>query len=71
MEELQLENICEQWKLTINSSKVSLKSMLLHNGNKFPAIQLTHAAHIKWTYENLQVLLQKYAMNTNTINVVN
>jgi hypothetical protein len=47
MEELQLENICEQWRFIVNSSKVSLKAMLHHNGNKFPAIPLTYAGHIK------------------------
>jgi len=39
-----------------------LKAVLLHNGNKFLSIWLAHAVHMTETYENLQVLLQKYAM---------
>jgi hypothetical protein len=59
MEELQLEHTCGQWRLFIDSSKVSLKAMLLHNGNKFPSVPLAHTVHMKEPYENLQVLLQK------------
>jgi hypothetical protein len=35
MEKLQLEHTSGQWRLVIDSSKVSLKAVLLHNGNKF------------------------------------
>ena len=59
MEELQLEYTCEEWRLSTDSSKVSLKAVLLHNGNKFPTILMAHAGHKKVAYENLQVLLQK------------
>jgi len=45
--------------LFIDSSTVSLKAVLLHNGNKFPSAPLANAVHVKETYENLQVLLQK------------
>jgi len=69
MEELQLENTCEQRWLTTDSSKVSLKAVLLHNGNKFPAIPLAHARHIKVTYENLQVLLQKICYEEQQLNI--
>jgi hypothetical protein len=31
------------------SLKVSLKAVLLHNGNKFPSILLARAAHMKET----------------------
>jgi hypothetical protein len=58
-EELQLEHTSGQWRLLIDSSKVSLKAVLLHNGNQFPSIPLAHAVHMKETYENLQGLLQK------------
>jgi hypothetical protein len=36
MEELQLEHTSGQWRLFIDSSEVSLKALLLHNGNKVP-----------------------------------
>jgi len=37
----------DQWRLFIDSSKVSLKVVLLHNGNRLPSIPLTHAANMK------------------------
>jgi hypothetical protein len=59
MEELQFEHTSEQWRLSIDSSKVSLKAVLLHNVNKFPSIPLVHAVHVTETYEDLQILSQK------------
>jgi pterin-4a-carbinolamine dehydratase len=37
----------DQWLLCIDLSKVSLKVVLLHNGNKFPSAPLAHAANMK------------------------
>ena len=34
----------DQWCLLIDSSKVSLKVVLLHDGNKFPSVPLARAA---------------------------
>jgi hypothetical protein len=59
MEELQPEHTPEQWSLFSDSCKVSFKAVLLHSGNKFHAVSLANAVHMKETYENLQVLLQK------------
>jgi len=61
MEELQLENkhTSGQWKLFVDSSKVSFKAVLLDNGNKLTTIPLLHAVHVTETYEKLQVMLQK------------
>jgi hypothetical protein len=36
----------DQWRLFIDSSKVSLKLVLLHNENKFPSVPLAHATNI-------------------------
>jgi len=47
MEELKLEQTSGQWGLLIDSSKFSLKTVLLHNVNHFPSIPLTNAVHIK------------------------
>jgi hypothetical protein len=49
MEELQLEHAPEQWMLFIDSSKVNLKAVLLHNGNNYPSITLTRAVHMEVT----------------------
>jgi len=40
MEVLGHEYNPEQWRLFIDSSKVSLKVVLLHNGNRFPSVPL-------------------------------
>jgi hypothetical protein len=47
MEKLHLEHTCRQWRLFIDSSKVSLKVVLLNNGNQFPSIPLARAVHVK------------------------
>ena len=59
MEVLGLKSNPEQWRLFINSSKINLKVVLLHNGNKFPSIPLAHAANMKESYENMKLLLGK------------
>jgi hypothetical protein len=43
--------------------------VLLHNGNNFPSIPLADAVHIKETYENLQVLLQKIRYEENQLDI--
>ena len=49
----------DQWRLFIDSSKVSLKLVLLHKGNRFPSIPLAHAANMKESYESMKLLLGK------------
>jgi len=57
LEEKQHEHISGKRRLFTDLSKVSLKAVLLHNGNKFPSVPLVGAVHIKEKCENLQVLL--------------
>ena len=59
MEQLTFNYITEDYRLFIDSSRTSLKAVLLHNGNQIPAIPVAHAVHMKETYENLRNLLQK------------
>lgn len=47
------------WRLFIDSSKRSLKAVLLHNGNKYASIPIAHSVHLKERYENLKLLLDK------------
>ena len=47
-----------EWRLFIDSSKTSLKAVLLHNGNVLPSIPVGHAIHMKETYENMKELLR-------------
>ena len=49
----------DQWGLFIDSSKVNLKVVLLHNGNRFPSVPLAHAANMKESYESMKLLLGK------------
>ena len=49
----------KEWRLFIDSSKLSLKAVLLHNGNQHPSIPVGHAVHMKETYENVKQLLNK------------
>jgi len=59
MEVLGQECNPDQWRLFSDSSKVSLKVVLLHNGNKFPSVLLAQAANINENYENMELLLGK------------
>jgi hypothetical protein len=63
MEELQLHHAPEQWRLFVDSSEVSLKTVLLHNGHKHPSIPLAHTVRMKETCVNIQGLLQKKKNN--------
>ena len=59
MEVLGHECNPDQWRLFINSSKVSLKVVLQHHGNKLPSVPLAHAANMKESYESMKLLLGK------------
>ena len=59
MEVLGREHNTDQWRLFIDSSKVSSKVVLLHNRNKFPSVPLAHAANMKANYESMKLLLGK------------
>jgi hypothetical protein len=49
----------DRWRLFIDSSKVSLKVVLLHNGNRYHSIPLAHVANMEETYESMKLLLGK------------
>jgi hypothetical protein len=46
-----------EWRLFIDSSQLSLKAVLLHNGKGKPSIPLAFAAHMKESYDNMKFLL--------------
>lgn len=50
--------------LYIDSSKISLRVVLLHNGNMFPFVPLAHASYMKEPYE-----LQKFKYADNKWNI--
>ncbi|UYV78509.1 hypothetical protein LAZ67_16001816 [Cordylochernes scorpioides] len=59
METLGHEHNTEEWRLFIDSSKVSLNAVLLHNGNKFPSVPIAQTFNMKESYESMKLLLKK------------
>ena len=49
----------DEWRLFIDSSKRSLKCVLLHKGNKFACIPIGHSVVIKKHYLNVKTVLNK------------
>ena len=45
------------WRLFTDSSKLSLKAVLLHNGNSLPSICVGHSMYNKGSYENVNILI--------------
>jgi len=45
------------WRLLLDSSKLSLKAVLPHNGNTLPSISVGHSMHNKESYENMKILM--------------
>jgi len=60
MEDLGHEYNPDKWRLFINSSKMSLKLVLFHNGNRFPSVPLALAANMKECYESMKLPLGKF-----------
>jgi len=54
MNVLGIKHDPQEWRLLIDSLKLSLKAVLLHNGNQHPSIPVGHAVHMKESYENLK-----------------
>jgi len=61
MQTLNINHNPLDWKLFVESSKLSLKAVLLHNGNTLPSIPVGHSAHNKESYENMKIQME--AMN--------
>jgi hypothetical protein len=49
MNALGMKHDPQEWRLFLDSSKLSLNSVLLHNGNQHPSIPVGHAVHMKET----------------------
>jgi len=59
MSSLGIEHSIEAWRLFIDSSKTSLKAVLLHNGNRYASVPVGYSAHLKETYETMALLFDK------------
>lgn len=52
-----------EWRIFIDSSKRSLKAVLLHNGNRYASVPVGHSVQLKETYENMAMLLKNIKYN--------
>lgn len=59
--ELKITHKPEEWRLFIDSSKRSLKAVLLHNTNKIASIPIAHSTVMDESYLNMEYLLEKIA----------
>jgi len=66
---LNMGHCSDKWRLFINSPKVSLKAVLLHNGNVLPSIPVGHAFGIKESDDSMKQLLQYIRYDTNNWNI--
>jgi hypothetical protein len=48
-----------EWRLFIDSSKRSLKGVLLHNSNTYASVPVAYFIRSKEMYENVEILLNK------------
>ena len=58
MAALKITYDSSEWRLFKDSSKTSLKAVLLHNGNTMPSVPVDYVVHIKETYDNIKVFLK-------------
>jgi len=56
LKELGYSHRSEEWRMFIDSSKLSLNVVLLHNINMLPSIRVWYTAHMNETYEMTQLL---------------
>jgi len=59
MNALGIKHDPQEWRIFIDFSKLSLKVVLLHNGNQHLSITAGHTVHMKETYKNLKQLPYK------------
>ncbi|GBN26262.1 hypothetical protein AVEN_88691-1 [Araneus ventricosus] len=57
LKELHIAHEPNEWRLFIDVLKLSLKAVLLNNGNELPSIPVAHAVYMKEIYHNLKQLL--------------
>ena len=58
MQTLNINHNPLDWRLFIDSSKLSLKAVHLHNGNTLPSVPVGHSVHNKESYGNMKILLE-------------
>ncbi|XP_043287550.1 uncharacterized protein [Venturia canescens] len=58
-----------EWRLFIDSSKRSLKAVLLHNGYTYAPIPIAHSTKLKENYENLQLVLENIKYSEHQLQI--
>lgn len=58
-----------EWRLFIDSSRRSLKAVLLHNGNLKPSIPVAHSVYLKESYYNMNSWLEAIHYKTHQWNI--
>ena len=53
------------WRLFIDSSKLSLKAVLVQNGNVYPSIPIAHSVWMKEDRESVKILLELVRYNNH------
>ena len=56
-QEIGIACSASDWRLFIDSSKQSLKAVVLHNGNVYPFIPIAHSVQKKEDRESAKILL--------------
>ena len=46
------------WRLIVDSSKLSLEAVLFHSGNTLPSIPVGHSVHNKESHGNMKILME-------------
>jgi hypothetical protein len=59
MQTFSIEYKVNERGIFIDSSKRSLKTVLLHNGKNYASLPTSHSVHLKESYENLELVLTK------------
>lgn len=68
-ENLDLPYEPSEWRLFIDGSKISLKGVLLHNGNNLPSIPVAYAVHMKESYQSMSLLLGQIGYRLHQWNI--
>jgi len=58
MQTLNINHNPSDRRLFIDSSKLRLKALRLHNGNTLPSIPVGHSVHNTESYENVKILIE-------------
>ncbi|GBL92881.1 hypothetical protein AVEN_54548-1 [Araneus ventricosus] len=59
MKSFDIEYDPSEWRIFIGSSKTSLKTVSLQNGNSFASLPLGHSVHLEENYNDLSVIPEK------------